>query len=261
VDETPAVFRPPHMAFATLWNFLADLASRPLPPQIDRMMLSNKSGTDQNNLLHALGVFRLIGEQQRVLPKLEALAVPDEEQRKVELRKLVEEYYPDAVALSKINGTHQQLQDIFKEKFGLDSTDTRRKSITFFLHAARIAELPISAYFPATRSGSGGPGAPRPKRSRSAKKSAPPTSASQQPAGGPPDEVAASGGSVFSTEVRIKAGRVKLTVDVNPIELRGDERTFFYLLIDKMEEFAAAHPISPAENGEAPDNGDEGGSP
>lgn len=260
MDETLEAFRPPHMSFATLMNFLSDLASRPLPPQIDRMMLSSKSGTDQNNLLAALTTFGLIGDQQRVLPKLEALAVTDEELRKAELRKLVQEYYPDAVKLSEINGTHQQLQNVFKEKFGLDSADTRRKAITFFLHAARAAELPISAYFPNTRSGSGGPGTPRAKKPRAARRAAPPDGTPTPPAN-PGGQSGENSGSEFSTEVQIKAGRVKLTVNVNPIELRGKDRTFFFDLVDKMEEYAADNPDSPTVNGVAPSVEDEGGSP
>lgn len=258
MDETREAFRPPHMAFATLSNFITDLASRPLPPQIDRMMLRGKSGTAQSDLLTALTTFGLIGEQQRVQPKLEALATTDPEHRKAEFGKLVREFYPEAVKLSEINGTHQQLQDLFKEKFGFDSADTRRKAITFFLHAARAADLPISAYFPSTRSGSGGPGAPRAKRTRAPGKAAT-TAGVQATQTQQADQSNASSGSVFSTEVKIKAGRINLTVDVNPIELRGEDRTFFYLLIDKMEEYAAAHSGPPTTNGAAPSAENEGG--
>lgn len=259
MDEPREVFRPPIMAFATLSNFFDDLASRPLPPQIDRSMMNSKSGTDQKNLLTALSAFGLIGEQQRVMPALQALATTDEEQRKTALAKLIREYYPEAVTLSEAHGTQQQLNEVFKDKFGLDtSADTRRKAITFFLHAARAADLPISANFPSTRSGSGGPDTPRAKRPRNLRR--------QQPTGAGADAEISStsanlppegGRAQFSTKVKIKAGLVVLTVDVNPIELRGDDRTFFYTLIDMMEDYAASHPTSPTTNGTAPI--DEGG--
>lgn len=259
MDERREAFRPPNMAFATLWNFIADLGSRPLPPQIDRSIMSSKSGSDQNNLLAALTAFGLIGEQQRVLPALQALAAADEEQRKAELATLVREQYPAAVELSENHGTHQQLIEIFKEQLGVDgSPDTRRKAITFFLHAARTADLPISANFPTTRSGSGAPGTPRAKRSRSPRKPNSAVTSVVPPA--PVDEGRPNGGSQFQTEVKIKAGRVVLTVDVNPIELRGEDRTFFYDLIDKMEDYSVRHPqTAPTTNGAAPANDDEGG--
>lgn len=104
---------------------------------------------------------------------------------------------------------------------------------------------------------SGSPGSPRPKKARASRK--PSGNSAGAASTIPPVEPAPGGSSVFSTEVKIKAGRVKLTVDVNPIELRGDERDFFYLLIAKMEEYAAAHSSPPTNNGAAPSVEDEGG--
>jgi len=164
--ESGQSFRPSHMAFATFWNFIGDLASRPLPPQIDRSMLRSKSGTDQSSIMSALSSFGLIGPapEHRVEPTLAELATTDMEKRKAELAKLIRRYYRDAVELSEQHGTEQQLHQLFKDTYGMESPATRRKSETFFLHAARAAELPVSPHFPATRSGSGGPGLPRAKR-------------------------------------------------------------------------------------------------
>src|SRR5690349_9661856 len=131
--EAPASgFRPPIMAFATFRNFIADLSARHLPPQIDRSIMSSKSGTDQTNLIAALNGFKLIDDDNRVQPELQRLAAPDENERKAALADLVRTYYAPAVKLSENHGTHQQLQDVFKNEFGLDSSaETRRKAITF----------------------------------------------------------------------------------------------------------------------------------
>lgn len=251
---TPANdFRPPFMAFATFWNFIADLGSRPLPPQIDRSIMASKSGTDQNNLIAALTGFDLIDSNNRVQPALEQLAAKEPDDRKTALANLVRKYYGPAVALSENHGTHQQLQDVFKDQLGLDgSADTRRKAITFFLHALRTADLPVSANFPATRSGSGGPGVGK-KRAKAPRAQTPkPTDPIAEPLVPPPATTA------FSTQVRLKAGTVRLTVDVNPIELRGADRAFFYDLVDKIEDYAAANP-SPPVHGAAPEDDREGG--
>lgn len=257
MDETKRAFRPPHMPFATLDGLIADLASRPLPPQIDRKMLSHKSGTDQQNLMAALETFGLIDEEKNVQPGLAALAVADGEQRKAALAQLVRKFYPRAVELSEINGTETQLTDYFRDDLGLNSSaDTRRKAITFFLHAASAAGIKISDYFPKTRSGSGGAAGPRAKRAAPRK---PPAAAAapQREANGTSPDVA-EGHRTYDTAVQLKAGRVVLTVDVNPIELRGDDRRFFFELLDKMDEYRDAHPNSSPENGATTERDDTG---
>jgi hypothetical protein len=126
--------------------------------------LAPASGTDQNNLITALRSFNLIDDDQRVMSTLVELAVTDEALRKERLATLLRIYYAKQLEISDQHGTEKQLQDSLREEFALDSPETRRKAMTFFLHAARTADLPLSTHFPATRSGSGSPGASRAKR-------------------------------------------------------------------------------------------------
>ena len=136
MDEQPgSTFRPATMAFATFWNFIEELSDRPLPPGIDRSMMNSKSGTDQRNLMAVLYSFGLISPppNNQVQPSLEALVTKDKEKRAAELATLVRRHYPDAVALSEANDTEQKLQQLFREKYGLETPDTRRKAQTFFL--------------------------------------------------------------------------------------------------------------------------------
>lgn len=257
MDETKQ-FRPPHLPFATFNGLIADLASRPLPPQIDRKMLSHKSGTDQQNLMAALQTFGMIDEDNNVLPKLAALAVADQEQRKIALAELVREFYPRAVELSEINGNESQLTAYFRDDLDLNSSaDTRRKAVTFFLHAASAADIKISDYFPKTRSGSGGSGGQRGKKRATSRKPPPSPPAEQRTSD---EETHGKSGTrqTYDTAVQLKAGEVVLTVDVNPIELRGDDRRFFYELLDKMDEYRDAHPNPPTDNGAVTDVGGNG---
>lgn len=164
MDESPAGFKPPYISFQTFWSFLTDLSEKPLPPQIDRGVMSGKSGTDQNNLIAAMSAFGLIGDHNRVIPERMAAMVSKEEAERIRaLEFLVRAQYADAIDLSNDNGTEQQLHEVFRDKYGLSAVETRRKCVTFFLHAARKAEIPLSAHFPQTRSGSGAPGVPRKK--------------------------------------------------------------------------------------------------
>jgi hypothetical protein len=233
--EAPEAFRPTHMAFATFWNFIDDLASRPLPPQIDRSMMSSKSGTDQSNLMSVLSSFGLVGPppHHRVQPALMALASVDKEQRKAELGKLLHRYYSDAVTLSEQNGTEQQLHQVFKETFGMEGSDTRRKAVTFFLHAARTAELPVSPHFPATRSGSGGPGVSRPKRMTRRRQSSAVNGNAPVSSAASTEQQGVTGDTY--TVALASGGQVSVVVDVNLFELTTSDRNFVIDLVDRLK--------------------------
>lgn len=256
--QTETAFRPTTMAFTTFWNFIEELSARPLPPGIDRSMMNSKSGTDQRNLIAVLSGFGLIGPppNNQVQPALEALVTKDKDERAAQLGTLVRLYYPDAVALSEANDTEQKLQQLFKEKYGLETPDTRRKAQTFFLHAAQTAGIHISPHFPATRSGSGSPGTPKPKRPRARRPPGNGTSGTATPA-----DTRTTSGTNYSTEVQIgAAGMVVLTVNVNPLELSGEDRAFFYDLVDRMNAYRDRTPTPPHGTDAANADNEGGGS-
>ena len=254
-DET--TFKPTTMAFATFWNFIDELASHPLPPQIDRSMMRSKSGTDQRNLITVLSSFELVGPppQRRVAPALQALTITDKEERKAEVGKLVRRFYSEAVELSETGGTEQQLNDLFKDQFDLDTTDTRRKAVTFFLHAARTAGIPLSPYFPATRSGSGAPGAPRARRSGKRKPAADGGASGVNGDARSQDARPTQEAASYSTEVTIGDGTILILTakNPNPFEFSKPDRDFFFGLVDRMKAYASAQ-TPPAGNGGAADN-------
>jgi hypothetical protein len=167
MDEQANGFKPPYMSFQTFWTFIGDLSGKPLPPQIDRSLMDSKSGSDQANLTSAMKAFGLIDEELAVLPPLIALhEAGDDDERAAQLETLVRAHYPEPLRVSEDNGTEKLLNDAFRNAYGLDSADTRRKAITFFLHAARTASIPLSPHFPATRAGPGAGGTARPRRAR-----------------------------------------------------------------------------------------------
>jgi hypothetical protein len=237
--ESSQTFRPSHMAFATFWNFIGDLASRPLPPQIDRSMLRNKSGTDQSNLMSTLSSFGLIGPapEHRVQQALVDLATTDMDKRKAELAKLIRHHYSAAVTISDRHGTDQQLHDVFRDTYGMDSAATRRKAVTFFLHAARAAELPVSANFPATRSGSGLPGVPRAKRMGRRK----PVNGTNgdTPGSGIATEQHGPNGDTYTVTLA-SGGEVSVVVSVNLFELSTRDRDYVIGLVDTLKGYTGA---------------------
>lgn len=233
MDEASApTFRPPYMAFQTFWSFIEEVGSRPRPPRIDRSMMGSKSGTDQAGLMAALTGFGLIGPDQKVETALEELAAAPPEQRKAKLAHLIRRYYPEQVRVSEENGTEQQLRESLKTAFNLESADTRRKAMTFFLHAARTAGLPLSPYFPAIRSGSGAPGVPRPKRTTVKKPRAGGTAGANGSSTSTTPQTAA--GDTYTVSLQ-SGGTVSVAVSVNLFSLTTEDRTFVIDLVDKLK--------------------------
>lgn len=235
MDEQSEGFKPPYMSFQTFWNFIGELLAKPLPPQFDRSLMRNKSGTDQNNLLAALQSFELVGydKDHTVLPLLRNMEGTDDEQRKAILAEMLHKHYGSAVALSEANNTYTALNDLFRDEYNLPAVETRRKCMTFFLHGLRVAGLPVSVHFPATRAGSGGPGTPKPKKAPGTpRKRAVPDLPTQQAQPKKRDDEA------HKQTVTLRAGgTMTLTVDVNPLTLRGEDREFFYKVVDALLDY------------------------
>jgi hypothetical protein len=228
VDEPPnGEFRPPYLSFATFWSFLGAVASQPLPPKIDRSMMRSKSGSDQASLAAALKAFGLVDDNQAVTG-LRDLGGSDEETRIRWLSEMVRKHYPAQMAVSEQNGTEQQLKESFRESFQMGSADTIRKAMTFFLHAARTADIETSPHFPATRSGSGAPGTPKPRRAASRRRSSSDAGKVTEKA-----SVLQVEGDTYT--LRMESGPVvTLVVKINVMEASVDDRDFIFRLVDAL---------------------------
>lgn len=243
-NATPAGFRPPYLAFQTFWSFLEKLCEKPLPPAIDRSLMDGKSGSDQVQLFAALRSFALINDEKEVLPPLTKWAAEDDAGRVVMLRDWVMEYYAEPMRVSASNGTEAQLNSSFTDAFKMTSADTKRKSMTFFLHAARKAGIELSPHFPATRSGSGGPSTPRPKKAKAAKRIPPP----------PNTQTPRENGAGDSYQVTLMGGgTVTVVVSESHFNLSKNrsDRDFVNALVDAMVDYAADHDqeVASAEGG------------
>lgn len=234
MDEEPNVFRPPYMSFQTFWRFIEELRSKPLPPQIDRSLMSSKSGTDRANLTMAFQAFDLIGPGGSVRPELTAIVEGDEQGRRRVLAEVLGRYYAVPLWVSEQNGTEQQLIEAFRDAYGMTAAETRRKSITFFLHAAREAQIELSSHFPSTRSGSGAPGVPRPRRTTRRKATTPQTldKTSAPTSGSAPN--APQGGDRYEVNLG-SGGSVSVEVSVNLFDLSTSDREFVIELVDKLK--------------------------
>jgi hypothetical protein len=232
-DEVTEEIKPPYMPFTTFWTFLTELGNKPLPPQIDRSMMSAKSGTDQASIFNALKFFGLINAINAVQPGLTAFTAADEAGRKRSLESMMRQQYPSQIEVSEHNGTEKLLLDSFESAFGYTG-DTRRKAMTFFLHGARFAGIDLSAHFPVTRMGSGRPANGRPKRTVKNKVQNP--GGTSKAAGGVTD----SGQKGEPVHVALgDAGSVDVLVNVRWLELPDETFTSLRRIVGELRALGA----------------------
>lgn len=247
VDPDANMFRPPYLSFQTFWKFIEELASKPLPPAVDRSIMTSKSGTDQANLIMALTSFGLTDAQGNVQPALTALIdeTPADE-RKRAFGGLLRQYYVGPLRVSAQNGTPGDLNKVFMEDYpSIASSDTRRKSVTFFLHAARGAGIELSPHFPSTRSGSGAPGTAKARRSPTRRRmTAESSNSASKTVDGAPKQAAAGHTLIITLK---SGGTVTLNYDVDLFQVDDDDEGFVLSLVKKLRRYQTGSPIATQE--------------
>jgi Family of unknown function (DUF5343) len=165
MNDAPAdTFTPPYISFAQLQNVLERMRNEGVPSRVDRSYLGSWSGSAQAQFLKAARSLGLIDDFGRPTETLKHL-VREPDNRPALIAQIINEKYPDALALGK-TATQQQLEEVFRGYDGI-SGSTTRKAITFYLHAAKYAGIELSPFFSAGRSSSGGGGSRAPARRRS----------------------------------------------------------------------------------------------
>lgn len=137
---------PPYTSFTTFSNFINGLVETGIPGRIDNSLMRNISGSAQSSLLGALRYLNLVREDKAPTDLLPLLATSDESQRGATLRKAMELSYPflRAQTLDLANATPQQLAESLRALGA--SGGTLDKAIAFFLAAAQVAGIPVSAH-------------------------------------------------------------------------------------------------------------------
>ncbi len=153
----------PYGSFKALLNVLEKMEGA-IPPRLDRSYLGGSEGA-KTQLLATMRFFMWIDGSGTVLPALIELVNAGIKDRPRLIRQVLELHYADSNKLTPINGTQRQLEESFLPLTG----DTARKAVTFYLHAAKYAQLPISKNFKIPH----GQGAARSSRPASARRKAP----------------------------------------------------------------------------------------
>lgn len=152
-EQEAAQFVPPYISFAQLVNVLDRMKNEGVPARVDRSYLGSWSGAAQGQFLKAARSLELLDEHGRPTETLKRL-VSEPDERPAIVASILRAKYPEALALGQ-DATQAQLDEVFRNYDGI-SGSTTRKAITFYLHAAKFAQMPTSPFFKAGRASSGG---------------------------------------------------------------------------------------------------------
>ena len=215
------------VAYAPFKTFLAAIEGfehATMPHQIDTSVWPTYSGAIRSQLLGSLKFLGLIDDNGKPTPSLKSL-VEDKANRKANLRKIIESSYPKVVGAGLLKMTPKSFDDLMRE-YGMGGS-THQKVTSFFLQAAKYAELPMSPLLG--------------KKTRSA--------ARKRKAGGEEtngnrveqsssQELAAGIASGTSKTVTLKSGgQLTLILSVNVFDLNSTDRGFVFGMIDKLQDY------------------------
>jgi len=217
----------PYLPFRTFLSAL-DALNLGVPPIIDRGIWRTQPGGVQGQIMGALRFFNLIDDANRPTENLRRL-VEKREHRQAAIRTLLEWSYADLVKGDLTKMTAKMLEDGI-EHYGV-SGETRKKAVTFFLQAAKFADLPLSPYLqmqiratPGTR-----------KRRRTLDEDSSSQASNGTPA--PSDD-----GRTQTIELK-SGGAISLTLSINPFKLEKSDREFVFGLIDKLSDYGKPQPV------------------
>jgi hypothetical protein len=240
---------PPYLPFKTFLSSL-DALSHGVPPKIDRTLWRSQSGVTQGLIMNAYRFFGLVDDtndedsSDSSTDYLDQMARHSDKRPEV-LRFLIEAQYEPIIGgkhdLTKM--TLKMLEDSFEQEFSV-SGGTKQKAITFFLKAAKFADMPLSPYLSsllrATRKRRG-------PRQRQDNGSTEPTHVQFVPV------QAADAASTHSVRL-ISGGRLTVSITANPFKMSQDDRQFVFSIVDQLQKYEEEHgdliPLGDEEEGE-----------
>lgn len=223
---------PPYLSHKTFSNFIQSLKTG-VPARIDRSVMGSLSGTAQAHLLHALRYLNLIDAEATPTERLHQLATAQDAEKPKILREILTSSYKFIGECNLDLGkcTSKQLEEAFA-KTGA-SSETLRKTLSFYLGVAKEAGMQLSPYLKRARKprGTG-------QRTRGAA-----ARATQTPTPDPPAQTATQNtpqpnGTMKTIQLKT-GGSLTLSLAVNLLELKGKDREFVFKLIDKLDEYEA----------------------
>jgi|SRR6266850_37833 len=209
------------VAYVPFKTFLAAIEAfeRHMPTQIDSSVWPTYSGAIRSQLLGAFKFLNLIDDKGHPTVILKGL-VEDKANRKATLRKVIETSYKPVISAGLQHMTPKMFDDLM-DAYGMTG-DTQKKVSSFFLQAAKYAEIPMSPLLLKKR-----PGTTRKRRSTE-----------EQASDGDVFHVEPSTGQGNSRTVELRGGgKLTLILSVNMFDLVGEDRDFVFGIIDQCQQY------------------------
>lgn len=142
VEDNKLEITPPYPSFTSFWNSLENFHKNPIPPQIDRSVLTSYKGSVQTQILASYKFLGLMDDDNVPTSSMKTICSADEDERRSLVADLFKEKMPEQIDLLA-TGTYDLLKQSYSE-YGLGAA-TRRRCIMFVYHAAKDTGLEVSA--------------------------------------------------------------------------------------------------------------------
>ncbi len=144
-QDTAAKANPPYISFATFKTFISDLKDQGVPPHIDKHVWRHRfAGNVGPYLISTLRFLGLLTPNDDSTDELKAFADAYGTDRwRDQLGNAIRRGYAPVLALDLKTIAAGHLTDFFGQTYELES-HTLRKAVTFFIHAAKDANLDLS---------------------------------------------------------------------------------------------------------------------
>jgi len=223
-EESNNKLTPPYLPYRTFLSSLEKLAEA-VPPRIDRGIWKNQTGSIQSLIMGAYRFFGLIDDQSKPTKRLHDL-VAHRDAPNDYVKSILEEKYAEVIKHNLSTMTEALIDEYFEEAFGVQG-DTKRKSITFFLQAAKAVGIPLSKFLQSqVRVRTTGSGRTRRRGDDDIIEDETNGDAEEKP----------SGGDSKTIELR-SGGTLTLNVSVDVFAMAAEDRNFVFGLIDQLREY------------------------
>jgi|SRR5579872_2252140 len=218
-------------AYCSFKTFLSvvDSLGQGVPKRIDRTMWRSYSGVVQSQIMMALRFFNLVDDEDRPTQALHRLVDAPHDKRPEQIGALLRYAYNDIVEHDLTKTTPKMLDEMM-ENYHVNG-DTKRKAVSFFLQAARFADLPMHPLLSGVIRNS----TSRPKRKKKG------TFIGEL--SGRAEIQIPSQAQPNTKRVRLSSGgTVTLAISADPFTLPAEDREFIFSLVDKLQEYENGHP-------------------
>jgi hypothetical protein len=225
----------PYLPFKTFINSL-DTFSQGLPSWLDRTIWKSQAGITQGQIMNTYRFFGLVDESDCATDALREM-VEHPEQRSSVLRGLLEATYGEQFGLDFTTTTPKLLEDMFVDCYAVTGA-TKQKAITFFLKAARFANITLSPFLLTQIRNTSN----RRRRGKSKESSAAITKQNGSLGeNNPPPS--------YHTDTTHKidlasGGTLTVSISANPFKMPQQDREFVFSLIDRLQQYETDHPTA-----------------